>query len=120
MLELRSLAPVDCEVFIYECEKCALFDLSPIRELRRLFSPITAVYSSALAFASSAEFPEYTVTRTEYLESGSNACRKKFLDWKVADEKGKEKEKPNMKEDAMAKRSSKTKARSSTITNRRK
>jgi actin-related protein 6 len=30
------------------------------------------------------------VTRAEYLESGSNACRRKFKDWKV-EEKAKDK-----------------------------
>ncbi|THH10060.1 hypothetical protein EW146_g8492 [Bondarzewia mesenterica] len=63
--ELRSLAPVECEVVIYESE-----------------DPILEAYRSAVAFASHPDFSEYTVTRSEYQESGSNACRRKFKDWK--------------------------------------
>ncbi|KDQ62817.1 hypothetical protein JAAARDRAFT_122230 [Jaapia argillacea MUCL 33604] len=70
--ELRSLAPVDCEVAIYQSQE-----------------PITECYRSALAFVQEPDFQEYCVTRAEYLESGSNACRRKFKDWKLVDEKGK-------------------------------
>jgi actin-related protein 6 len=54
--------------------------------------PITEAYLSALSFANTADFLNVTVSRAEYQESGSNACRKKFKDWKD-DEKSKEKEK---------------------------
>lgn len=75
MTELRMLAPVDCDVVIYECE-----------------DPITEAYQSAYAFACSSGnvtsavgggVQTRLVTRTEYLESGT---RKKFLDWKSAED----------------------------------
>ena len=53
---------------------------------------MTQAYHSAVAFASSPTFSEHVVTRAEYLESGSNASRRKFKDWKV-DQKEKESEK---------------------------
>lgn len=62
--ELRSLAPVDCEVSIHE---------SP--------EPITEAYFAALNFASMPEFSRLVVTRSEYAEFGSNASRRKFHDW---------------------------------------
>jgi len=49
-------------------------------------SPITEAYRSAFAFAGQAQFAEHSVTRTEYLESGSNACRRKFKDWRSSEE----------------------------------
>ncbi|KAL0961517.1 hypothetical protein HGRIS_006458 [Hohenbuehelia grisea] len=66
LAELRSRAPVDAEVVIYDCEE-----------------PTTEVYRSALAFARSPQFTQNCVTREEYAESGSNASRRKFSDWKV-------------------------------------
>ncbi|KAF8886226.1 actin-related protein Arp6 [Gymnopilus junonius] len=63
--ELRTLAPVDCEVVICECD-----------------NPITEVYESAYQFALQASFAQHVVTRAEYAESGSNASRRKFRDWK--------------------------------------
>lgn len=91
--ELRPLAPVDCEVIIYECDEYVLqrLDASSIKLNPKLYSPITEAYHSALAFGSSPEFLNRTVTRAEYAESGSNAARRKFRDWKV-DEKEKEKD----------------------------
>ncbi|GLB38716.1 putative actin family protein [Lyophyllum shimeji] len=81
MSELRSLAPIDCEVVIYECD-----------------DPITEAYRAAMAFARKPEFTKHLVTRVEYAESGSNASRRKFCDWKPHES---EKEKP--KEAAKAK-----------------
>ncbi|KZT09178.1 actin-related protein Arp6 [Laetiporus sulphureus 93-53] len=63
--ELRSLAPVDCDVNIYISDE-----------------PILEAYRSAIAFAKSPEFSANVVTRAEYLEMGSNACRRKFIDWR--------------------------------------
>ncbi|KAF9481127.1 actin-related protein Arp6 [Pholiota conissans] len=70
--ELRSFAPVDCEVCVYTCD-----------------DPITEAYKSAHAFAAaepssshnSVSFARNAVTRAEYAESGSNASRRKFRDW---------------------------------------
>ncbi|KII90669.1 hypothetical protein PLICRDRAFT_174052 [Plicaturopsis crispa FD-325 SS-3] len=73
MSELRSLAPSECEIVIYQCD-----------------DPITEVYRSAANFARQPEYWDSTVTRAEYLEAGSNACRRKFKDWKP-DEREKEK-----------------------------
>jgi actin-related protein 6 len=53
-------------------------------------SPITEAYRSAFAFASQDQFGEFSVTRAEYLESGSNACRRKFKDWRSSDEVSKD------------------------------
>lgn len=82
--ELRALAPVDCEVVIYpsneyESPQCVTsLSSSP-------FSPILETYRSAAAFAQRPEFLQGCVTREEYLEFGSNACRRKFRDSKRAD-----------------------------------
>ncbi|RPD77652.1 actin-like protein Arp6 [Lentinus tigrinus ALCF2SS1-7] len=65
MAELRSLAPIDCEVAVYASDE-----------------PILEAYRSAVAFAARPEFPQFAVTREEYQEMGSNACRRKFRDWK--------------------------------------
>ncbi|KAF5377934.1 hypothetical protein D9615_006717 [Tricholomella constricta] len=81
MSELQSLAPTDCDVVIYGCD-----------------DPITEAYRAAVAFASMPGFTNHVVTRAEYAESGSNASRKKFHDWKPRES---EKEKP--KEAAKAK-----------------
>ncbi|KAK2463382.1 hypothetical protein APHAL10511_004608 [Amanita phalloides] len=70
--ELRSLAPVDREVTIYESVE-----------------PITEAYRAALSFASQPEFTQCMVTRSEYAEFGSNASRRKFCDWST---KGTEKD----------------------------
>lgn len=51
-----------------------------------LHSPITEAYHSAVAFAGHPQFAEQLVTRAEYLEGGSNACRRKFRDWRSSDE----------------------------------
>jgi len=66
--ELRALAPDDYEVFIYSST-----------------DPILEAYRSAITFAKSPAFPQHVVTREEYLEIGSNACRRKFRDWKPVD-----------------------------------
>ncbi|EJF63272.1 actin-like protein ARP6 [Dichomitus squalens LYAD-421 SS1] len=70
MSELRSLAPIDCEVGIYASAE-----------------PILEAYRSALAFAARPEFAQCVVTREEYQEMGSSACRRKFRDWKPAVDK---------------------------------
>ncbi|KAI0657259.1 actin-like protein Arp6 [Cubamyces menziesii] len=44
--------------------------------------PILEAYYSAVAFAARPEFAQCVVTKEEYQESGSNACRRKFRDWK--------------------------------------
>ncbi|KAI0079499.1 actin-like protein ARP6 [Panus rudis PR-1116 ss-1] len=67
--ELRMLAPVDCQVEIYQSSE-----------------PILDAYRGALAFAQRPEFQQSVVTRAEYQEMGSNACRRKFRDWKPIDE----------------------------------
>ncbi|PCH39816.1 actin-like protein ARP6 [Wolfiporia cocos MD-104 SS10] len=72
--ELRSLAPNDCEVSIYLSNEPLIIS-----------SPILEAYRSAVAFARTPEFAQRVVTREEYLEMGSNACRRKFADWKPID-----------------------------------
>ncbi|KAF9013049.1 actin family [Cyathus striatus] len=80
LVELQTLAPVDCDVVIYECEDA-----------------ITEAYRAAYSFATSSGFAHSTqvVTRAEYAESGSNASRRKFRDWKPHET---EKEKPSVRE----------------------
>ncbi|KAH8091034.1 actin-related protein Arp6 [Cristinia sonorae] len=63
--ELRALAPVDCMVELYQAT-----------------DPIVSAYTAAYTFASQPAFQQRLVTRAEYLESGSSACRRKFKDWK--------------------------------------
>ncbi|KAJ8483371.1 hypothetical protein ONZ51_g4748 [Trametes cubensis] len=63
--ELRSLAPIKCDVVVFSSEH-----------------PILEAYYSAVAFAARPEFAQCVVTKEEYQESGSNACRRKFRDWK--------------------------------------
>lgn len=41
-------------------------------------SPITEAYHAARAFARSPNFSSFCVTKEEYAEGGSNACRRKF------------------------------------------
>ncbi|KAJ7646286.1 actin-related protein Arp6 [Mycena polygramma] len=62
--ELQSLAPVGCDVVLYQSE-----------------DPVLDAYHSAVACASDPAFLERTVTRAEYLEYGSVALRRKFPDW---------------------------------------
>jgi len=79
LLELQCLAPVECEVVIYDCS-----------------NPITEAYHSAYQFVNQPGFTEHVVTRAEYAEYGSNASRKKFRDWKPQEsEKEKPKEAPS-------------------------
>ncbi|KAI0317627.1 actin family [Amylostereum chailletii] len=63
--ELRPLAPVEFEVYIYESQDAIL-----------------EAYRSAMSLAKLVKFNNYVVTREEYLESGINACRRKFKDWR--------------------------------------
>ncbi|KAF8625937.1 hypothetical protein AX17_006663 [Amanita inopinata Kibby_2008] len=74
LYELRSLAPVDCEVMVYECVE-----------------PTIEAYRAAHQFTNMAEFTHRVVTRSEYAEFGSSASRRKFHDWKSYEV---EKEKP--------------------------
>ena len=60
-------------------------------------SPVTEAYRSALAFASQPQFEDHLVTRAEYLEGGSNACRRKFKDWRSSDEASKDETKVKVK-----------------------
>ena len=53
--------------------------------IHQITSPILEAYRSAIAFASKPDFLQKVVTREEYNESGSNACRRKFPDWKPKD-----------------------------------
>ncbi|KAH0585832.1 hypothetical protein H2248_007122 [Termitomyces sp. 'cryptogamus'] len=80
MSELRSLAPTDCEVVIYECDE-----------------PITEAYRAAVTFAGMPGFTNYTVTRAEYAESGSSASRRRFHDWKSRETEEKPKEPAKLK-----------------------
>ncbi|KAF7980682.1 hypothetical protein HWV62_37119 [Athelia sp. TMB] len=65
MQELRSLAPVDCEIVIFQCN-----------------DPIGETYRAAHTFVQHPQYADHLVTRAEYLEGGSNACRRKFRDWR--------------------------------------
>ncbi|KAH7885477.1 actin family [Phlebopus sp. FC_14] len=68
MTELRSLAPVDFDIQIFASD-----------------DPVTEAYRSALSFVSHPGFSTHLVTRAEYLESGSNATRRKFSQWQSVD-----------------------------------
>lgn len=65
LTELRMLAPDSCDVVIYESN-----------------DPITEAYKSAQKYANTPAFSQNIVTRAEYAESGSNASRRKFPDWR--------------------------------------
>ncbi|KAK0202130.1 actin family [Desarmillaria ectypa] len=73
LADLRPLAPVEWDVKVYECA-----------------DPITAPYDAATHLVASPAYKNCVVTRTEYLESGSNATRRK---WSAGTSKEKEKEK---------------------------
>lgn len=47
--------------------------------------PTLEAYRSAVAFAGRPEFAQCVVTREEYQEMGSSACKRKFKDWKPAE-----------------------------------
>lgn len=47
--------------------------------------PELEAYRAAAAFAARPEFSQCVVTREEYQEMGSSACRRKFRDWKPAE-----------------------------------
>jgi len=61
MAELRPRAPADCEIKIYESKNA-----------------ITEAYYSAMALAKTSALTNLAVTRAEYLEGGSDYCRRKF------------------------------------------
>lgn len=50
------------------------------------------VFRGAAAFAARSDYLDFAVTRAEYLEMGSNACRRKFRDWRPVDGDGKGKD----------------------------
>jgi actin-related protein 6 len=54
-----------------------------------MIRPIIQTWKSAHAFANSDDYHALTVTREEYNEGGSNACRRKFrkFDWDPIKEK---------------------------------
>ncbi|GJE94184.1 actin family protein [Phanerochaete sordida] len=62
--ELRTLAPVECTVHIYQSDE-----------------PLLDTYRGALACAKQADFAQKTVTRADYAEMGSSAARRKFVGW---------------------------------------
>ncbi|KAJ3864444.1 actin-related protein Arp6 [Lentinula novae-zelandiae] len=64
--ELRSLAPMYCEVRVHESN-----------------DPITEAYQAAYQFSTRPDFSNHCLTRAEYLECGSNGSRRKFCDWKM-------------------------------------
>jgi actin-related protein 6 len=51
-----------------------------------MYRPITAAYRAAFSFVQTPDFEQMAVTREEYLEEGSNACRRKFHGWNKANE----------------------------------
>ncbi|KAJ7895533.1 actin-related protein Arp6 [Mycena olivaceomarginata] len=75
--ELQSLAPVGCEVIIYQSA-----------------DPALDAYHAAMACAATPAFPDLVVTRAEYLESGSvaDAKDKRTQDTATAKGKGKQRE----------------------------
>jgi len=68
--ELRSLAPIDYQVHIYESS-----------------DPIIEAWMAGAAYARQPTFLHHVVTRAEYQESGSNACRRKFPGWMTRPER---------------------------------
>ncbi|KAF8193221.1 actin-like protein ARP6 [Mycena galopus ATCC 62051] len=62
--ELQSLAPVGCEVVLYQS-----------------LDPVLDAYHAAMACTSDPTFSDLVVTRAEYFENGSVAVRRKFPDW---------------------------------------
>ncbi|KAL5501343.1 ARP6_2 [Sanghuangporus vaninii] len=71
MTELRSLAPAEHEVRIYESS-----------------NPIIAAYLAGAEFARQPGLANVCVTRAEYQEAGSRACRRKFkyATWQAREE----------------------------------
>jgi actin-related protein 6 len=81
--ELQSLAPADCDVGIWQSSEYVLTYLLRFSESEDIVRPTLDAYRAAVACASDPSFPELVVTRAEYLESGSNAVRRKFPDWRA-------------------------------------
>lgn len=68
----------------YIPQKSKYFDtITSISILSSLSRPIVETYKAAHAFANSSSYDMYSVSREEYNEGGSNACRRKFrhFDW---------------------------------------
>ncbi|PBK97242.1 Actin/actin-like protein [Armillaria gallica] len=61
LADLRPLAPVEWDIEVHECS-----------------DPITAAYDAATRLVASPAYKDCIVTRAEYLESGSNATRRKW------------------------------------------
>ncbi|GJJ13484.1 hypothetical protein Clacol_007738 [Clathrus columnatus] len=70
--ELRALAPIEYDVGLYPSQE-----------------PILETYKAARAFSNSSAYFNLAITREEYNEGGSNACRRKFrcFDWDPIKEK---------------------------------
>ncbi|KAB5591148.1 Actin-like protein ARP6 [Ceratobasidium theobromae] len=68
--ELVALAPSEHEVCLYRAK-----------------NPLTSTFHAARTLAQSPVFPSLCVTREEYLERGTNACRRKFapVNWFTRD-----------------------------------
>ena len=79
--ELRALAPPEAVVGLYKSHKWVSF-LSDLRPGPTILydSPITEAYYAARVFARSPNFSSFCVTKEEFAEGGSNACRRKFRD----------------------------------------
>lgn len=66
--ELRKLAPIDYDICIFQAT-----------------DPITEAYRSAVNFTASPHFSGAVVSREEYMEAGSNVCRRKFGGWNAGE-----------------------------------
>lgn len=96
LADLRPLAPVEWDIEIHQTP-----------------DPITAAYDAAQHLVASPAYKDLVVTRAEYLESGSNATRRKWgrEDKEKDKDKGKEKEKEKEKEQRTRSRAGTTRKR---------
>jgi hypothetical protein len=87
--DLRALAPSEFDISIYKTSKCVIPPLHSSLDSHRSHSksPITQAYRAARSFAQTTSFTKSTVSREEYLEGGSNACRKRFAKWNWREKK---------------------------------
>ena len=89
--ELRSLAPIEYRVRVQESSRwvadsaicCRLFPpfSSRIKPHRCSNRPVLEAWIAGAKLASQPTFFQHVVTRAEYQEGGSNACRRKFPSW---------------------------------------